>query len=256
MENVILFSGKHGDWSFARQIRTPSDDVPAFLSTVASVVNQRGDFYVAGAFDVSELLEALDDVAKTRNDLDKAISSAVRSRAVRSAVSSIVSTAASEYNLDKKPTAAFKDILKVFSVRYVLAQNVGDFEHVLDVGEKISPLGEGYFFVANTGGWVVVKKQKISEKTTPVDLLFYIASLSNSLQLKIPEFVDLPAVSGKIRPSEAYELALKASDGGREEHIFDLALKRYFAQTGFPIHYGVAYDRIRPPKRIKGVKTK
>ncbi len=256
MENVILFSGKHGEWSFARQIRTPSDDVPVFLSTVNTVVNQRGDFYVSGSFDISGLLEALDEVVRTRNDLDKAVSSATRSRAVQSAVSSIVDTVASEYNLDKKPTAAFKDILKVFSVRYVLAQKVGDFEHVLDVGEKINPLGEGYFFVANTGDWVVVKKQKISERTTPVDLLFYIASVSNTLYSKQLELTEIPAVNGKIKPSRAYELALEVSDGGRNEYIFDAALRRYFAQAGFPIHYGVAYERIRPPKRIKGVKTK
>lgn len=256
MENVILFSGKHGDWEFSRRLNVPSPDVPAFVSTVASVVNQRGDYYISGSIDVSPLVSALEEVVRTRADMDKAISSAVRSRSVQSAVSDIVSTVAADYNLDKKPTAAFKDMLKVFSVRYVLSAKIGDFEHVQDVGEKISPLGEGYFFVANTGDWVVVKKQKISDKTTPVDLLFYIASLSNSLQSKAPEMVDIPAPSGRIRPSQAYELALAASGGGKDVTLFDLSLKRYMEAAGFPIHYGVAYNRIRPPKRIKGVKTK
>ncbi|MDN5358548.1 MAG: hypothetical protein PWP76_391, partial [Candidatus Diapherotrites archaeon] len=65
-----------------------------------------------------------------------------------------------------------------------------------------------------------------------------------------------PAPSGRIRPSQAYELALAASGGGKDVTLFDLSLKRYMEAAGFPIHYGVAYNRIRPPKRIKGVKTK
>lgn len=256
MQNVVVFSGRHGDWSFARQLKTPSDEIPAFIATVSAVVNQRGDYYLSGSFDLSALHEALDEVIRTRNDLDKAISAALRGRAVQSAVSDIVSTVAADYSLDKKPAAAFKDILKVYSVRYVLSAKMGDFEHVQDVGEAISPLGEGYFFVANTGDWTVVKKQKISDKTTPVDILFYISSLSNTLQSKAADFLSLQKPSARIRPSGAQNLALEASDGGKDVATYDLALKRYMELAGTPIHYGIAYNRIRPPKRIKGVKTK
>ncbi len=256
MENVVLFSGKHGDWSFSRQVRVPSDELPAFVSTLSSVVDQRGDFYVQSYFDVSELVSALDEVVRTRNDIDKAVSSAVRSRAPQSAVSNIVSSVSSEYALDKKHTAALKDVLKVFSVRYVISQKIGDFEHVIDMGEEIAPMGEGYFFVANAGDWVVVKKQRISDKTTPLDLIFFIASLSNTLHSRTKLLFGIPVPDSKPKPGRAQELAMELSSGGKDVVLYDAAFKHYMELAGFPAHYGVAYNRIRPPKRIRGVKTR
>jgi len=256
MKNVVLFSGKHGDWSFARKLVTPSGELLPFISTLSAVVNQRGDHYLAGFFDLSELHSSLDDVIRSRSDLDRAVSSALRGRAVQSKVSDILSAVSSEYSLDKKQTAAMKDVLKVYCVRYVLSAKLGDFEHITHAGEEIEPLGEGYFFVANTDGWVSVKKQKITEKTTPIDLLFYVASLSSTLHSKAGELLPVEESADRIRPSDACALALKLSNGGKNVSVYDLALKKYMEMAGAPVHYGVAYNRIRPPKRIRGVKTK
>ncbi|HID09264.1 TPA: hypothetical protein EYP13_03470, partial [Candidatus Micrarchaeota archaeon] len=84
MENVVMFSGKHGDWSFARKLSTPSDELLPFLSTLGAVVDQRGDFYLAGSFDLSALHGSLDEVIRTRADLNKAVSAALRGRSVQS----------------------------------------------------------------------------------------------------------------------------------------------------------------------------
>ena len=256
MNNVVLFSATHGGWSFARKLSTPSGELIPFLSTVSAVVNQRGDFYLEESFDLSALRASLDDVICSRTDFNKAVSSALRGRAVQSAVSDVLSAISSEYPLDKKQTAAMKDILKAYNVRYVLSAKSEDFEHVLDVGEAVEPTGEGFFFVANTGEWVVIKKQGISKKTTPVDILFYLASISSTLQSKAQELLDLEKPTGRLKPDDARTLALEASEGGENLGLYDLALKEYMGLAGAPIHYGVAYNRIRPPKRIKGAKTK
>jgi len=176
----------------------------------------------------------------------------VRGKKAREAWSPILESVVSEYALDKKPTAAFKDILKIYSARYVLQANDRLWELNEDVGNEVGAPADGYQFIAKHGNWVVVKKQKISPKTRPVDVILYLSSVSSSVYNGYSAFCQRKPLSisiDDIPPRTAEldnELSMRILAG-----FYEL-----LQRSKFPAHYGPAYDNIKPPKRIRGVKTK
>ncbi len=204
-------------------------------------------------FDLGDLQSALDLVVSSAKPLSKQLSSAVRGKAARSAAKSLLERVVSEYSLDKKPSAAFKDVLKIYSIRYVLRANSRLWELMDEVGDEIPPpTSEGYQFIAKYGKWVVVKKQRLSESTRPVDVILYLTSVSSSIYNGFSAFCardpvavaidEIPPVDGDVDP----EMRVRLLAG----------FYRIMLDAKFPAHYGPAYDNIKPPKRIRGVRTK
>ncbi|NPA77166.1 MAG: hypothetical protein GXN93_05445 [Candidatus Diapherotrites archaeon] len=252
MEDLVRFVGRHGDWIYGREIHPPEGLCP-YLLRVSAVINERADDLLPQYFDFSGLHSALDDVIASGKPLSKQISSAVRGKAARTAAKAILERIVSEYSLDKKPTAAFKDILKIYSVRYVLRANDHLWELDEDVGALVPPPEQdGYQFIAKHGNWVVVKKQKISPATRPVDIILYFASVSSSVYNGYSAFCDPPVLDIAI---DDLLPRSSVSDSDTAVRIY-AGFYDLFQRYKFPAHYGPAYDNIKPPKRIRGVKTK
>ncbi len=252
MEDVVMFVARHGDWHYGRSVHPPEALCP-FLLRVSAVVNDRVDTLLPeyfGGFDA--LHSALDSIVSSGKPLSKQLSSAVRGKKAREAWSSILESVVSDYSLDKKPTAAFKDILKIYSVRYVLRANDRLWELGEDVGDEADSSTEGYQFIAKHGNWVVVKKQKISPKTRPVDVILYLSSVSSSVYNGYASFCQRAPLSVSID-----ELPPRSAELDGESSMQILAgFYELLQRSKFPAHYGPAYDNIKPPKRIRGVKTK
>ena len=248
-----MFVARHGDWQYGRSIHPP-DSLCPFLLRVSAVVNERVDVLLPKYFNGFDVLHsALDAIVASGKPLSKQLSSAVRGKKAREAWSAILDSIVSQYSLDKKPTAAFKDILKIYSIRYILRANNRLWELDEDVGgEAPIPDADGYQFISKYGNWVVVKKQKISPKTRPVDVLLYLASVSSSLHNGYSAFCQKESLSISVD-----DLPPKSGSVGKEEAVRTLAgFHDLLQRSKFPAHYGPAYDNIKPPKRIRGVKTK
>jgi hypothetical protein len=252
MEDIVRFAAKHGDWSYAREVHPPEALCP-FLLRVSAVVNERVDTLLPEYFNLSELNAALDSIVESGKPLSKQLSSAVRGKAARTAAAQVLESIVSEYSLDKKPTAAFKDILKIYSTRYTLKQNNRLWELQDDVGDEAPlPVDEGYQFIAKHGSWVVIKKQKVTTLTRPVDIILYLASVSSSTHNALSTFCEreVPDYTIDTLPPVDAELP------GEQKAALYASFHRIMQSAKFPAHYGPAYDNIKPPKRIRGVKTK
>ncbi len=252
MEDVVMFVARHGDWQYSRSVHPPEALCP-FLLRVSAVVNERVDALLPAYFGGFDALHtALDSIVSSGKPLSKQLSSAVRGKKAREAWSSILESIVSEYSLDKKPAAAFKDILKIYSTRYILRANDRLWELGDDVGDAVDAPADGYQFIAKYGNWIVVKKQKISPKTRPVDVILYLSSVSSSIYNGYSAFCQKEPLAIAIDDLPSRSASLDKDSLMRILAGFYELLQR----SKFPAHYGPAYDNIKPPKRIRGVKTK
>jgi len=223
------------------------------LLRVSAVVNERVDTLLPEYFEGFDALHTvLESIVSSGKPLSKQLSSAVRGKKAREAWSFILESIVSKYALDKKPAAAFKDILKIYSTRYVLRANGRLWELEEDIGDEVDAPADGYQFIAKYGSWVVVKKQKISANTRPVDVILYLTSVSSSVYNGYSAFCQKEPVAISID-----ELPSRSADLDKETLMHTLAgFYELLQRSKFPAHYGPAYDNIKPPKRIRGVKTK
>ncbi|GEM_PF-2755580 len=239
MKDTLYFAARLAGMDTGAQVRYPSEVVDDFLDGVLSIVSRATDLWIKRLPSVDNLEAIAKDLAGSKA-LDALPRSVFRSRKISAAAADIISPIAEELDLNKKSVAAVKDILRIYAVRYVLSTVDALPECTALPGDPVSAPAEGMFFVVSGEGWVSVKKIRITDNTHPLDVAFYAASLSQSVYDHI----------GKVdaRWPDALEI-----DGC---HARSRAVRDALAASGVYVHYGPAYDKIKPPKRIKGVKMK
>ncbi len=239
MKDALYFAAKLEDVDTGAQIPYPSELVDDFLDGVLSIVSRAADRWIDRIPGVSTLREIALQLAREK-PLDKMPRSVFRSRKISAAAADVVAPIAAELDLNKKSVAAVKDVLRIYAVRQALL-SVDALPECSELpGEPVFAPAPGIFFVANGAGWVSVKKIRVTEKTHPIDMAFFAASLSQSVYSRIstvdaswPDALDREGCHERSR-----------------------AVRDALAAIGVYTHYGPAYDKIKPPKRIKGVKMR
>lgn len=239
MKDTLYFAARLAGTNTGAEIPYPSELVDDFLDGVLSIVSRAADLWIKRLPGVDNLEAIAKELAESKA-IDTLPRSVFRSRKISAAAADVISPISEELDLNKKSVAAVKDVLRIYSVRYALS-TVGALPECADLpGNPVSAPAEGIFFIVNGAGWVSVKKIRITERTHPLDVAFYAASLSQSVYDHIDKV--------EARWPDALEI-----DGC---HARSRSVRDALAASSVYVYYGPAYDKIKPPKRIKGVKIK
>jgi len=243
VEEHVAFTARHGDWNVAKKLtEMENEKIAHFLAGVSNTVNARIGGYLRDAVDV-EGVKALAEELRKDSLADTVV--ALKSPGTARKLGSLVS------ETDKKLKKLLVDAAKAYLVRETLKSlaPVDYPEGILEGVDVEFPFEEPHVnFTAKHGRWIVVKRLIIDEKTPMLDVARLLASINETVTLKLPAYadIDLEGISGefsafkKVKRSEipkvievyeAFEPALYA-DEPFEEHARVYALRTALEKIG------------------------
>ncbi|AMQ19222.1 DUF2666 domain-containing protein [Thermococcus peptonophilus] len=246
IEEHVAFTAKHNDWQVAKKLTELEDEAVAhFLAGIANSVNTRIPHYMSENIDLEGIRRLAEEVRKdTLSDTIVALKSPGTSRKLGALVK----------EGDKKLKKLLVDAAKAVLVRITLEEivPVNYPEGELTGVDVEFPYEEDHVnFTAKHGKWIVVKRLIIDEKTPLLDVARLLASINETVTLKLPAYahIDLEGIEGefsafkKVKKSdipkvvEAYE-AFEPSAYADEpflEHARVYALRVALEKIGLPL---------------------
>lgn len=246
VEDQIVFTAHHGNWKVAdRLIDMEDEKIAHFLASIANTVNPKIPEYLTEVMNVAGIFSLAEEIA--RKDLSDAVV-LLKSPGTSRKLGALV------FEEDKKLKKHLVEVAKALLVRSVLATKVPVAypEEPLNEVRIVFPFTEDHVnFTAKHGRWIVVKRLMIDEKTPMADVARLLASINETITLKLPLYAgidtkgiehwfgefkkvkkaDIPAVIEKYRHfhPESYAPATFA------EHARVYALRKALEKIGLPL---------------------
>ncbi len=186
VEDHVMFTAKHGKWKVGdRLLNLEDENIAHFLASVANTVNLKIPEYLVGVMNVAGILNLAEDLSK-RDFMDAVI--ALKSPGISRKLASLV------FEEDKKVRKHLVDVARTLLVREVLSKKV-EIEYpegpVTEV-RVVFPFPENHVnFTAKHGRWIVVKRIMIDEKTPMADIARLLASINETITLKLPLYAGI-----------------------------------------------------------------
>ncbi|ASJ09053.1 hypothetical protein A3L11_07350 [Thermococcus siculi] len=250
VEDQIVFTARHGNWKVAdRLIDMEDEKVAHFIASVANTVNAKIPEYLTEVMNVAGIMSLAEEMAK--KDLSDAVV-ALKSPGTARKLGGLV------FEEDKKLRKHLTDVAKAVLVREVLSKKVPvDYpEEPLGEVRIVFPYNEDHinftaFHLSATPPWRAVRRLIIDDKTPMADVARILASINESITLKLPVYAgidvkgidawfgefkkvkkaEIPAVVEKYRhfPAENYAPEHFA------EHARVYALRKALEKIGLPL---------------------
>ncbi|NJE06174.1 DUF2666 domain-containing protein [Thermococcus sp. M36] len=250
VEDQIVFTAHHGSWKVAdRLIDMDDEKVAHFIASIANTVNAKIPEYLTEVMNVAGIMSLAEELA--RKDLGDAVV-ALKSPGTARKLGQLV------FEKDKKLKKLLTDVAKALLVREVLSKKVPvDYpEERLSEVRIVFPYNEDHvnftaFHLSADPPWRAVRRLIIDEKTPMADVARLLASINESITLKLPVYAgidvkgidawfgefkkvkkaEIPAVVEKYRhfPAENY------APGHFVEHARVYALRKALEKIGLPL---------------------
>ena len=245
VEDHVAFTARHLDWEVAKKLtEMENEKIALFLSAVSNSVNERITFYFGEVLDVEGLTSLAGELR--RENLTETVMLLKSPGTARKLGALIKET-------DKKLKKLLVDAAKALLVREALG-GIAPVEYPggsLKGVEVEFPFEEPHVnFTAKHGGWIVVKRLIIDEKTPMLDVARLLASINETTTLKIPAYagIDIEGIEREFpfkkvkkgdipKVIETYE-ALDVEAFAEEpfiEHARVFALRTALGKIGLPI---------------------
>ncbi|WP_297477487.1 DUF2666 family protein [Thermococcus sp.] len=251
VQEGIVFTAKHGEWTVAEKLKDmEGEGIARFLGRVANTVNHRIPLYLKDVMNV----EGITALAREFDDLELA-----------DAVITLKSTGTARklgalvHEEDRKLRKLLVDVAKALLVREVLSKKVS-VEYpggvIKDVKTGLPYREDHINFVAfhvKTAAtpWRVVKRLIIDDKTPMADVARLLASINESITLKIPVYagIDVEGITDYLGgPKKVKKAGIRdvvealqrfpADDYAPEgfaEHARVYALRKALEKIGLPL---------------------
>lgn len=250
VEDQIVFTVKHGDWKVAERLMDMEErKVAHFIAAIANTVNARIPGYLTEVMNVAGIMSLAEEVAK--KDLTDAIV-ALKSPGTARKLGAMI------FEEDKKLRKHLTDVAKAILVREALSGKVpiNYPEKPLSEVKIMFPFTEDHvnftaFHLSANPPWRAVRRLIIDDKTPMADVARLLASINESITLKLPSYAgidvkgieawfgefkkvkkgEIPAVVEKYKHFPAENYAPK----GFEEHAKVYALRKALEKVGLPL---------------------
>ncbi|ASJ12298.1 DUF2666 family protein [Thermococcus thioreducens] len=250
VEDQIVFTAHHGSWKVADRLLDMDDEkVAHFIASIANTVNAKIPEYLTEVMNVAGIMSLAGELAK--KDLGDAII-ALKSPGTARKLGQLV------FEEDKKLKKHLVEVAKALLVREVLSKKVPvEYpEEPLSEVRIVFPYNEDHinfvaFHVSGKTKWRAVRRLIIDEKTPMADVARLLASINESITLKLPFYAgidikgieawfgefkkvkkaEIPGVVEKYRhfPAENY------APTGFHEHARVYALRTALGKIGLPL---------------------
>ncbi|AIU70579.1 hypothetical protein TEU_09680 [Thermococcus eurythermalis] len=246
VEEHILFTAKHKDWSVAKKLTDMENEkIAHFLAGVSNTVNARIGDYLGDAIDVNGVKQLAEEL---RKDALSETVVALKSPGTARKLGSLVN------ETDKKLKKLLVEVARAYLVRETLRPltSVDYPEGALEGADVEFPFEDDHVnFTAKHGRWIVVKRLIIDDKTLMLDVARLLASINETTVLKLPVYadIDLEGIESefsafkKVKKSdipkvievyEAFEPSLYV-DEPFEEHARVYALRAALEKVGLAL---------------------
>ena len=250
VQEGIGFTAKHGEWIVAERLdEMENENIARFIGRIANTVNHRIPAYLRGVMDVDGIVTLAHEFEGL--SLEDAMTG-LKSTGTARKLGGLV------YEEDKKLRKLLVDVAKAILVREVLSKTVPvDYPGgILEDAKTELPYEEDHInFVAfhvktATTPWRVVKRLIIDEKTPEADVARLLASINESITLKLPSYagIDLDGITeyfggpkkvkkaGIRSVAEAFQSfpAEKYAPPEFKEHARVFALRKAIEKIGLP----------------------
>ncbi|ASJ06985.1 DUF2666 family protein [Thermococcus pacificus] len=250
VEDQIVFTAHHGSWKVADRLLDMEDEkVAHFIASVANTVNAKIPEYLTEVMNVAGIMSLAEELAK-KNLADAVV--ALKSPGTARKLGGLV------FEEDKKLKKLLTDVAKAVLAREVLSRKVPvDYpEGPLTEVRIVFPYSEdhvnftAFHLSAEHGPWRAVRRLIIDDKTPMADVARLLASINESITLKLPVYAgidvdgidtwfgefkkvtkaDIPTVVEKYRhfPAENY------APDHFIEHARVYALRKALEKVGIP----------------------
>ena len=251
VEDQIVFTAKHGEWKVANRLIDMEDGkVAHFIASIANTVNAKIPEYLTEVMNVAGIMSLAEEIAG--KDLPEAVV-ALKSPGTARKLGALV------FEEDKKLRKHLTDVAKAVLVREVLSRKVPvDYpEGPLSEVKIMFPFTEdhvnftAFHLSAEHGAWRAVRRLIIDDKTPMADVARLLASINESITLKLPVYAgidvegieawfgefkkvkkaEIPAVVEKYRHFQAENYA----PAEFTEHARVYALRKALEKIGLPL---------------------
>ena len=250
VEDQIVFTAHHGSWKVAdRLIDMEDEKVAHFLASISNTVNAKIPEYLTEVMNVAGIMNLAEEIAK--KDLSDAVLT-LKSPGTARKLGQLV------FEEDKKLKKHLVEVAKALLVREVLSKKVPvEYpEEPLSEVRIVFPYNEDHinfvaFHVSGKTKWRAVRRLIIDDKTPMADVARLLASINESITLKLPLYAsidlkgigawfgefkkvkkaEIPAVVEKYRhfPAENY------APGPFQEHAKVYALRKALEKIGLSL---------------------
>jgi len=246
VEDQIVFTAHHGNWKVAdRLIDMEERKIAHFLASVSNTVNAKIPEYLTEVMNVAGILSFAEEIAK--RDLRDAVV-LLKSPGTSRRLGTMV------FEEDKKLKKHLTEVAKAILVRAVVSTKVpvNYPEEPLNEVRIVFPYTEDHVnFTAKHGRWIVVKRLMIDEKTPYADIARLLASINETITLKLPTYagIDVKGIEKwfgefkKVKKSEIPAVVEKYKHFQPEnyspdefrEHARVYALRKALEKIGLPL---------------------
>ena len=191
VEDQIVFTAHHGNWKVAdRLIDMDDEKIAHFIASIANTVNAKIPEYLTGVMNVAGIMSLAEELA--RKDLADAVV-VLKSPGTARKLGGLV------FEEDKKLKKLLTDVAKAVLAREVLLRKVPvDYpEGPLTEVRIVFPYNEdhvnftAFHLSAEHGPWRAVRRLIIDDKTPMADIARLLASINESITLKLPIYADI-----------------------------------------------------------------
>jgi len=250
IRDQIVFTARHGNWKVAHRLIDMEDEkVAHFIAGIANTINPKIPEYLTGVMNVSGIMSLAGELRK--KELSDAVI-ALKSPGTSTKLGRLV------FEEDKKLKKHLATVARAVLIRETLSGKVPlDYpEGPLEGVEIVFPYAEDHvnFVAFHTEGktrWRAVRRIIIDEETPMEDVARILASINESITLKLPAYAgidtggierwfgeyrkvkrgEIPAVIEKYRHFQARNYA----PAGFEEHARIYALRTALEKIGLPL---------------------
>jgi hypothetical protein len=250
VEDQIVFTAHHGHWKVAdRLIDMDDEKVAHFIASIANTVNAKMPEYLTEVMNVAGIMSLAEELAK--KNLSDAIV-ALKSPGTARKLGELI------FEDDKKLRKLLTDVAKAVLAREVLSKKVPvDYpEGPLTEVRIMFPYNEdhinftAFHLSAEHGPWRAVRRLIIDDKTPMADVARLLASINESITLKLPVYagIDVEGIEAwfgefkKVKKAEIPAVVEKYKHFPAEnyapepfvEHARVYALRKALEKIGIP----------------------
>jgi len=192
----VMFTTKHKEWKVGDKLtEMENKSIAHFLASVSNSINLKIPTYLSDAIDVKGVKSLAQSLAeKELWEVFKALKSPGTSRKLSPLV----------FEEDKKLKKMLVEVAKALLVRETLSGKLKiDYpENPISELKVALPYEEDHInFTAKHGSWIVVKRLMIDEKTPLIDVARILASINETITLKLPIYaeIDVKGIEGYFK---------------------------------------------------------
>ncbi|WP_457753193.1 DUF2666 family protein [Thermococcus sp.] len=191
IEEHVMFTAKHKNWKVGDKLLVMRDEnIAHFLASISNTVNMKISEYLIDVIDVAAVMSLAEDFAKGELwEVVKALKSPKTSRKIGKMV----------FEIDKKLKKQLVDVAKALLARETLSRMLSVYypeDPIMELKIMLPYKEDHINFTAKHGGWIVVKRLIIDEKTELADVARLLASINETITSKLPIYakIDLKGI--------------------------------------------------------------